>query len=522
MKTLIPLDEQVKSQQGQISDLREQLDQAMMALQFEDMGWLKLTGIKSVEEGLTLEQLHGASRTTREVVAGSVLMKRAVALRVSYVWSKGVNVPGTERSTKPGQRSKLERFFWDKTNQKTLFSPDAKQKVETALATDGVFLLLGDKKTRKIRGVPLSDIEEVYLNPEFKGEIWAYLRRWTEVVNGKDVEKREWVFTDEYVGSLPKNLGSGANEYPVNPDKTFLDLWANQQVGWAFGVPDALPATAWVREYTTMIEAGITMTEALAKLVAKVKVKSKSGSDRVGVKMSQGGVARTATYAEGNEIDIFSSAGKTYDFNGVRPIAALIATGMEVSIIHLLSDPGAAGSSYGSASNLDLPTKRAMVSRQNMWAAFISRVVEWGSGERVDVSFPSLDDPDPYREAQLAALAWNTGLFHPEEIRNRFIQVLGISTENESAPTGVLLPNNEDSWERKDIDPSDAPGTPTSSASPDQGQSNRSGGTDSGLSNDQRTDTVESMRREMAFSEQIGEMKEMMARLETLIPDTNK
>src|SRR5690606_32618220 len=134
----------------------------------------------------------------------------------------------------------------------------------------------------------------------------------------------------------------------------------------------------------------------------------------------------------------------------------------------------------------DLPTKRAMVSRQNLWASYIERILKWATGKDVDVTFPPLDD-DPYRAVQALALIWNTGLVHEDEMRDPILEMGGITAKHEKAPENVLLPNNSDSWERADIDPSDDPGAGKQAASPDQGVSNSSGGTDSALSNDMRT-----------------------------------
>ena len=51
----------------------------------------------------------------------------------------------------------------------------------------------------------------------------------------------------------------------------------------------------------------------------------------------------------------------------------------------------------------------------------------------------------------------------------------------------MLIPNNEMSAQRKDID---LEKTAATQASPDQGKTNGTGGTDSGLANDLRTDGI--------------------------------
>ena len=185
----------------------------------------------------------------------------------------------------------------------------------------------------------------------------------------------------------------------------------------------------------------------------------------VGAKVSgAGGIAGIGT---GNDLTALATAGKSYDFDALRPVAAMVATSLEVSVIHLLSDPGAAGSSYGSAQNLDLPTKRAVVNRQDLWGAFFERIVEYATGERVQVTFPTLDDPDPYREMQVVALGWNTGLLHKDEARSRVLRVGQFEALHADAPEETAIPGGE-----------------ASLGAPGQGQSTGAGSVDSTLAND--------------------------------------
>lgn len=504
---------------GETEILREELAATRAAMDYDERGWLSLSGGGQDENGLSLSQLKHHSKSIREYVVINPMIGRGAGLRYSYVWSKGVEIPGVNEQAgkRQGRPSNLEQFYRNPANQENVFSDNAHQRMELSVFTDGAYLLLGDNDTKELRSFPVSEVAGVYVNPEFTGEVWAVLREWNPDP-AKATTRRRWYYSDKYTGKRQGSIADDAGKsVPVDSKTTLIDLWVNRQVGWALGVPDALAAMPWVRTYTELVMNGKTMTDALARFASKVKVGSKAGANNVGVKMGGSGAGQAAVIGEGNEMDIFSSAGKTYDFNGIRPIAALVATALEVSIIHLLSDPGAAGSSYGSASNLDLPTKRAMVARQNMWKSFLERVIQWGTGEKLNVSFPSLDDPDPYRESQVVALAWNSGTVHADEVRPRFMEIANISALHDSPPENVLQPNNSDSWERSDIDPSDDPATST--GSPDQGQSNGSGGTDSGLANDQRSDNVSEAISRMANEATVEKLEALVVRMESLMRD---
>ncbi len=501
--------------------LQENFDAAVRQLAFEDKGWsLAYGGQVDNATGPTLDQVKEVSEKNRTYVAGHPLIKHAQVLRTSYIHSKGMDIPGItdEKSKrtpkKQGRKPALETFYNDPANQECLFGEDAALHMEQSLITDGVFLVVGDTNTKKMRSITINDIVDVYVSDEYPDEIWAYMRQWNSYsrVTNKTEVKHEWIFTDRYTDTLPSNITRGGKDVPVAKNKRIFDLWVNRQTGWSFGAGDAMTAIAWVRMYTELVMDGKTMTEALSKFAAQIKVKSKKGADAVGVRVARNrGAGQMATVGEGNEISVFQSAGKTYDFNGLRPIAALIAAGMDVSIVHLLSDPGAAGSSYGSASNLDLPQKRAMVLRQNQWKAFFRRVLKWATDQDIQVSFPDLEDQEAYRKGQLIALAWDRGMIHPEEGRLAFLKVADIPVLEDTVPDGILIPNNEKSLARRDIDTDGAtPSTAPQAASPDQGRSNGTGGTSSAAANDQRSDVLESMRND----EFLDRFESLVARME--------
>lgn len=97
-------------------------------------------------------------------------------------------------------------------------------------------------------------------------------------------------------------------------------------------------------------------------------------------------------------------------------------------------------------------------------------------------------------------------------MRDPILEMGGITAKHDKAPDGVLLPNNKDSWERADIDPKDGPAG--SAASPDQGQGNGAGGTDSALKNDIRQDTIGEILQRFSNDELIEKLEAIAARIE--------
>lgn len=508
----------------EMAQLKEQLSNVQAMLSVEDQQWTRLFGgLNDEYPGLSLEQLQQWHAQISEYIVGNPIIKRGVGLRHSYIWSKGLNIPGvsTEGKTQDkkdsrGRKSKLETFYKDRKTQAYLTSPEAFNEMETAAATQGTYLLVGDEKTKKILyPVTIDEITNVMTNPEYKGEVWAYLREWSsETPSGETKEHKEWIYTDRFEGTRLSSIGEeGVNAVKVAKDKTIFDQVFNSQIGWPLGVPDALAAIVWARIYSELMNHGKVMTESLAKFAFKVTQSTKKGADQVGVKTQRGGSGQTAVVGSGNDLQAVSSAGKSYDFNGIRAVAAQVATALEVSIVHLLSDPGAAGSSYGSASNLDLPTKRAMVSRQNIWLSYLKRVFKWATGDDLNITFPPLDD-DPYRALQGLALIWNMGLAHADEMRGPVLEAGGITPIHDTAPEGVLLPNNRESWERADIDPKEDPnGVPPTAASPNQGQ-NLGTAQSSTDKNDLRNDALGEMLKRFSNDEFLEKVENLVQRIE--------
>lgn len=485
--------------------MREELDQMkqqLMALKAEDAGWMALYGGQvDSTEGLTLDQLKEWSKLLREAVAGSPLPKNANAIRYSYTFSEPFLIPELTKSigepAKPGRPPKLPplgKFYENKVNQRYVFGKEAQELISTACSTDSMYIALGDDKTRELRPIPLAEIVGVYVNPDFQGEVWAYQRRWTRPsTKGKTETVSKWYYTDQFEGVRASSLADSASDdgakVPVDKDKTIIDFRVNQQVGWSFGSPDLMAGHLWNKKYVKLMNHGEEISTTLAFYAAKVRTAKKDTAKDYGVQVGSAQRAgATVGVGEGNDIDVFSSAGKVYDFAGLNYVAGMYASSVGISLVDLLSNPNASGSSYGAAKALDPATRRGIESRRAQVAGWMERVLKWGTGKDIQVTPASIEEVDPYRHMQMVRLAEQTGLYHPEELRPVMAYLAGLTLLEDTYPEGYLQPNNEASWERSDIDPKDGPSG--GGTSPGQGQSTGDGGTDSALTNDNRDDQI--------------------------------
>lgn len=505
-------------------ELREGLADVRAALNYEDTGWQAIFGFAGGDrtEGLDLAEVQSVSEKARTKVAAAALEKRAADLHAGYVFSNGVDFQGTIRDpSKTGAPPSLVKFYEDDINQENLFSEGAMRELQRARFTDGNVIVLCDTKTKQARRVPIKEISNVMTNPDFPDEIWAWQRTWDHhTASGESMTKVAWIYTNRFKGVKKKSIaqGNGLPAVPVLENMLAVDLRANRQVGWVYGLPDALAGMLWTEAYGQVLRYGQIVNESLAKVVYKVVQKTKKGAQNAGVKLttpSQPGGA--AVVGEGQDIQLVNSSQRSFDFTAARPLAAMAASAWNVTNPDLLNDSSASGSSYGSLNALVLGNLNAMLGMQVEWTQFFQDVfVAFGHG-RIVVEWAPIESPDPYREGQIVGLAWNMGLVHPDEARPRIMEIAQIKDLHKGkAPEGVLLPNNKDSWERADIDPKDGPatGTATSTASPDQGVSNGTGGAGSTINNDTRTDNLESLLRDMAQSEFLTEFRNLVERFE--------
>jgi hypothetical protein len=133
-----------------------------------------------------------------------------------------------------------------------------------------------------------------------------------------------------------------------------------------------------------------------------------------------------------------STAGKSYDFASGQDIAGMMASSIEVAREELLSLPDS-----DKADGIPAHIKRAMRVRQQVQGAIIKRVLVWfGAPSTIQIKFPEIDDMDVYRKSEMLTGAWGTGLFHDEEVRTPIAENAGIALTKDSAPDGVLTPNN--------------------------------------------------------------------------------
>ena len=482
--TLKEVHSQLQDREFKFEVLQEKLSQ--LDLMMENQGWSSVS--EYGEEGPSLDQVRRASKQIRNLMALNTWIKRGFRLRQTYIWDGNIQYANIPNKTDLRSKSPNVQELIDKPqNQKYFFSHQAREEREGALYSDSQALYLGDDSSKLLRPLSFGEITADYRNPDDASEIWAYRRSWNHYPQGSatpDV-RNEWYFRHAFWDQKTKAINYGGNRETVNQGVRVFGEPVNSQIGWAYGIPDALAAVPWVKMYRDFIVNGFTVTAAMAQIWAVAKQNAQSGADNATAVIGGGGVGQVAVLGASNSLNPLSTAGQAYDFEKGRTIIAAAASAVEISAIAMTSDTSVAGSSYGSALTLDLPTRLAMQARRNFHIDLDVEVLKWMGAPEPQVWFvPYEDSTELFRAVQAIQLKWNSGLYEPEEIKKMYEALEG-RYGDVKVPDGVMLPNNEKSLARKDID---TDGSGPSATPPGQGQD--SVAADGMNANDMRDDGI--------------------------------
>lgn len=461
----------MKEIQSEMSDLRannELLEESLneMADRYRTLSWDLLDGYDQ-EGGLSLEKLQELEQVLSDMAATNPLMKRAAQLRHSYVFGKGVAFKGL--------KPQAEVVKDNPVNERALFSVQAYEEMNLAKFCAGNFFVLYNKRTKLFTRVPLREISAIETDPDSSERIWHIKRRWLS--QGKN--KEMWYPLNTTPDSARRSTISNV---PVSKDAVMFHETSNKQVGWALGVPDALAAMSWAIAYSNYLKNNATLVKAYAQFAYKVSSQTKKGIDNSAAKIAQGGVGGTALQALGNELTPVNATGSQVNFNNGQPLAAMVASSLGVSVIALLSSPGAAGGSYGAAATLDGPTLIGMATIQDTWTLFFKNLFKHLKSKDVEIAFPAIESDPVYRQIASLTQAYFSGGLHQEEYRAALLSLLDIPDEKAGLPKPDQFNGGQE------------PGDTEPKADPVSRQGNSgavAGGTGQGdTNNDGRTDTI--------------------------------
>ena len=371
------LEDQLAGALNSIGLLQEALADVEASFAREDAGWTAL--------GSKADQFTHKFRTARaaDAVAAAAfdpLLKRALNLRVAYIWAGGVQV-STRDDAEAGQDvNAVVRAFWaDEDVQQTFSSVQALIKHERQLGTHGELMLAlpTDPRTGRVRvrSLPPEEFDaDPITDPEDAARVWYYPRTYTPKTAGATARTVLYPAASYRPAIRPKTAEHAGAQVEVRWDAPLLHVAVNEVGGR--GVGDLWAALPWAKAYKGFLSDWAGLMRALARIAVKVTTRGdkvqQATSHLATITQPGGGVGLT----HGDKLEALNTSGARFDADSGRPLAVMVAAALDLPVTTLLGDPGATGA-RAVAENVSEESWATFSVRQDLWASTISQVVAY-------------------------------------------------------------------------------------------------------------------------------------------------
>lgn len=405
--------EQIDQMANTIEILEEAVAEAGLAdveLAFEDREWRAL-GFVAMET-FSRAGFLDAARLCRVMAVVNPLIKRGLALRAAYVWGKGgVSVQAraagpTEDNPQMQDVNAVVQAFWDdKATRKVLSGATARETNERTLGTDGMLAvaLFTKPLTGRVqpRLIPTSEIVDVIRNPDDATEVWFYKRvhsrRTYTGVDGAPITDQVTTFYPD-IDYRPRGArvtkvrgAEGAGTATIMWDAPIAFLRVNALPDWDFGIGDAFAAIPWARAYKEFLEDWAKLMKSLSRFAWRMTSTTKNRAQKAAAAIAasapgQAGDSGVGAVASGGPgmgmLEAIPKSGATIDAESGKPLAAMVAAGMDVPVTMLLTDPGITGA-RATAETLDTPTELMAGGRRDVWSDFLDGILGYVIDQQV-------------------------------------------------------------------------------------------------------------------------------------------
>lgn len=402
----------------------EALTDTQRSLAAEDRGWADLTALGDGTE-ITRAEIRSIAKAARVMAIHDPLIRRAVNLRIAYVWGSGVTISAAGADDRGGQdvNAVVQAFLEDQSA--TFSSAQAAEERERALHTDGnVFLCLPtDPATGRVqvRTIPDSQVEDILTDPEDADTPWLYKRVFTQAsvvparskVDGTLVNttltqpRTAWYPALGFrPGARPRTLDG----YPIEWDKPVLHVRVNRPSGSKWGTPDVTAALPWAAGYKDSLIDWARLVKALSKFAFRATARNGRAAQATRDRITSApvdGVGGTVISPEGQKFEAIGKSGATIDSGSFRPLAAMVSSATDVPVTMLTGDPGVTGA-RATAETLDRPLALVIRMRRDLDASVIRRVLDHVIDAAIEAPRGPLTGTvriDPYTGGKVVTLA---------------------------------------------------------------------------------------------------------------------
>lgn len=413
-----------------VSRLTESLS-GQVALAWDNLGWQPMgSAYTNARHGPTLACVQDIACVGEQAATINPLAKRGVAVRASYIWG------GRTQMRRIPKRNRDVRSI-----ERVLSTTTGQFEIERALAATGnLFFEVNNR--RSLRMIPLCDITDAVADTSDPSIITYYQVAVGDPASargGGDSETgafldartgnryfggevyREWIPSSEQQGTLRREIGG----MPVSRTKRIKHVAVNRVSGWWWGIPDLYAVIMWLKAYKEYLEDNKVLTKAYAQFAWKVTVNTPAGGQRAASRLAQAPAVDPATGQQSvgaaavlgvNQDMTPLQTIRPVDFNNGRPLAAMVAAGLEIPLQVLLADAGAGGARR-TDETLGEATTRAMQARQMMMDDELTDVARLLGLSSFGISWPQVSPEPTHRIVQALDMAGRSGMLYGKEWR---------------------------------------------------------------------------------------------------------
>jgi hypothetical protein len=455
--------------EAEVQMLREE-SLAAAKLSLDDRGWLRLGTYGSDTTEFTAQEHRDISHIARAMTVTHPLIRRGVNLRIGYVWGSGcqITAPAADDDTQD-LNAVVQAFLDDPSNRASIAGAQAREENERQLGTDGnvyfaLFTELRGNGRVQVRSVHPDEIVDIITNPQDRDEPWYYKRqvqvRTTSSSPGAQpvtAMRTTWHPAMGYLPNQRARTDGDGNE--ILWDAPIKHVSVNRLNGWKYGLGDVYAALVWGRMYADFLTDWAKLMKSLSKLAwhASTKTSGRAGTIRDRMTTPEGEAGGTLVSTDNVKLEAVGKSGATLDSESGRPLAAMIAAGLDVPVTQLLTDPGVTGA-RATAETLDRPTYLAMNMRRSLWTEVLQDILGYvidqairapqgplqgtttvnpytgrlefqlaGEQDRnLEVKWPALDETDPLLLVDAIVKADATGHLPPQEIARLLLHAIGV------------------------------------------------------------------------------------------------
>jgi hypothetical protein len=298
------------------------------------------------------------------------LINRSIEVPALYVWALGVDIRGVH----PEVNRVVQDFMSDPMNKKIIGTKSAYMDLDRELGQTGnlFFVFFVNKASGKvrIRTFDVSEIVDIYTNPEDRYETWFYKRS----IRKKDGSTEEVWYPD--IDFQPIRKPKSPDGKRVEWDNPVYHIKTGCIKSMKFGLPEPYSALSWAQAYREFLQNWATIMKAYAKVAMKMTgLNGKKGvaGAKETTKPVQTQVGATFL-SSGVDISAVKTAGATTSAGEGRPLRAMVAAAVGLPETFFGdTDIG----NYATSQTLDRPTELKMVNRQGLWSDVLARVFQF-------------------------------------------------------------------------------------------------------------------------------------------------